>query len=75
MTLPEAIEAAKTRPGVWFRPVIWKHRREGFTLSYESTVVLRVPSQNGGHATMTADVGLLVGEWEIISADQVLEGK
>ena len=66
----------------WFRPVGMK--AQAYALAYETSrdgaggVVKRwwivmVPSSNGGWKTFTTDPVELLGEWEIVTVDQVME--
>lgn len=56
----------------WFRPVGWKGYGEALTLDHEKKFVQYVPTKNGGEDYMTCSLSSLMGEWEIIKIDDVI---
>lgn len=70
MNLLEAIKAAQ-ETGKWFRPVSWKNYGEAFTISADGDWTELVPTPRGGKAFMVAAISGLMGDWELISPEEV----
>lgn len=70
MNLLEAVKEAK-EAGLWFRPVSWKGRGGAFSLSPDKAIIEIVPTANGGDPYMTYLATLLLGEWELVTPDEV----
>ena len=71
MTFLEALAGAAENPELWFRPVAWRGVRAAYTV--EKGEVLAVPSCSGGFPTMNRQTKYLLGEWELVTPDEVLE--
>lgn len=74
MKLHEVLEKLDGNTELWFRPVSWKGWSSAFALTPYGHTAL-VPTSRGGHTSMTYDASLLKGDWEIVTADQVLNGE
>lgn len=73
MTLQEAIKAMQESNGeLWMRPVCWKGIGEAISLSGDGLTTELVPTCRGGVTYMTCAVKNLLGEWEVVTSDQVL---
>lgn len=64
-------DAIRKSDGNWFRPVKW--RGAGMAYCLKDTDTHLVPSARGGDCGMTPDADALVGEWEIVTPDVVLD--
>lgn len=74
MKLHEVLKDESVLKGdMWFRPVSWKARKAAYCLK-DDTVYL-VPTSRGGSIGITPYVSYLCGDWEIISAEDVLYSK
>lgn len=72
MTLQEAIKTSRDSHGLlWFRPVSWKNRGEAFVVDRRSLNIEIVPTPRGGSQYMVFSVSLLLGEWEVVTPDEV----
>jgi hypothetical protein len=74
MNLQEAIVVAREK-GMWFRPVTWRSTGYAFCLSSDELETEFVPPSCGGRANMIHNVKLLLGDWEVVSVDEVLGGE
>lgn len=73
MTLQEALKSLQESNGVlWMRPVCWKGIGEAIRLSGDGLTTELVPTVRGGVTYMTRAVKNLLGEWEVVTPDQVL---
>ena len=74
MNLLEAIKGAQDT-GRWFRPVSWKNYGEAFAISAEGDWTELVPTSKGGKAFMTSTIAGLMGEWELVTPEEVCNEK
>lgn len=72
MKLHEVLEIIGDDTSKWFRPAGFKGSRHAFCVTRGQT--LSVPSPMGGFSFMYSDVQVLKGDWEIVTADDVLDG-
>ncbi len=76
MKLHEAIESLllEENEEMWIRPVSWVGGTEFFCLDFHTKSQLQiVPNSCGGKSYMVCDVELLIGEWELVHPDDVME--
>lgn len=64
-------EAIRKSDGNWFRPTKWRGAGMAYCLKGNDTYL--VPSARGGDVGMTHDADALVGDWEIVDPDVVLD--
>ena len=71
MKLHEALVSPDVVDGIlWFRPVGWIGP---YAFAVRDGVVLTVPTSRGGHPGITPFADVLAGEWEVVTAGQVLD--
>ena len=58
------------RGDMWFRPIGWVKGCGAYCVKNGATCY--VPTKTGGQESMTCDVKILSGDWEIVSVDDVL---
>ena len=75
MTLQEAIAEMQKPETVrhWFRPVSWRGLGQAFDLSIGGKRVEFVPTPRGGSDYMTTAVSDLIGDWELVEVETVLD--
>ena len=69
MNLLEALRIASKTQDLWIRPVSWK----GVTSAYlvDDDGIYSVPDAHGGYPTFTRDQKLLLGEWDVLTPDEL----
>lgn len=72
MKLHEVLKDVKGSTDKWFRPVSWKGCKHAYCI--EDGHSYFVPSPHGGYCDMVAQVDILIGDWEIVTPDEVLDG-
>ena len=72
MNILEVFSSDKDLRDNWFRPVSWKHCREAYCV-IDGDIYL-VPTSRGGSPQFTRFPSEIVGEWEIVDPDVVLNG-
>jgi hypothetical protein len=72
MTLQEAIKKS-IETNDWFRPISWKGAVCAYCIHKGDTQL--VPTRSGGTLHMITSVNGLMGDWEVVSPDQVLNGE
>lgn len=73
MTLQDVLKIAQQDESLWFRPVSLKGAKWAYIV--KNGEVYSVPSARGGDYGVTAYVKYLLDDWEIVTADQVLDGE
>jgi hypothetical protein len=69
VTIQEALKRAEASDGsLWARPVGW--RGVAYVVHHGTTHI--VPGVCGGMVCMTVEVKYLIGEWEVITPEQVI---
>ena len=74
MELHEAIAESQADPeNKWFRPVSWRGTTQALVVI--DGHVCQVPQFRGGVPHMPTNINALVGDWEVVTPDEVLEGQ
>ena len=71
MKLHEAIAVANESDTHWFRPVSWAGSGSAYTTNRGRVGI--VPTARGMSESMTTFVEDLLGEWEVVTIDNVLD--
>lgn len=78
MKLHQVIRIVKHKPipsEYWFRPVSWRGHHAAYALDFTCKYVEYVPTPRGGQRSMTYHADLLEEDWEIVTPDEVCEGR
>ena len=71
MNLLEALRIASKTQALWVRPVSWRGSPSAYLVAEDG--IYSVPDSHGGYPTFTRDQQLLLGEWDVLTPDELYE--
>jgi len=76
MNFLQALEICRNDKYLWFRPIEWRVFKIAYVVEprsdYSNEEIRLVPTSKGGRATFYASPAELLGDWEVVTPDDVL---